>query len=332
MSALIQQFSKHVLLTGAGFSRNWGGRLASEMWEEIFSHPAVQRRRAVQLQLLQTPSFESALSEIAVDTRKFLDADRAAIWQALREAFKRMDTEHAGRLSSGSPRIDAQGIKNFLQRFYSPQQRCGYFFTLNQEALVERLASLWPDFHLSLPGIRGLPLDRDNLDTPQLAGPATPEMTAQSQRLDQGLNYIKLHGSAQWKPEDGSSGMVLGGGKEISIGRSPLLTWCLGLLEKVLCSGDVRLLVMGYSFQDDHINRLIATAVQGFSARIFIWDTRDPLKLVSNVSIEEPAFPRKKIDLRPYLVGAASRPLSEVFPWAEHPTPEFRRICESFFA
>ena len=31
----LQHFNKKVLLTGAGFSRNWGGRLAREMWVKI---------------------------------------------------------------------------------------------------------------------------------------------------------------------------------------------------------------------------------------------------------------------------------------------------------
>ena len=60
----IRQFNKRVLLTGAGFSRNWGGRLAREMWEEIFSHPAVQLRPALRMLLVRTPLFEDALTNI----------------------------------------------------------------------------------------------------------------------------------------------------------------------------------------------------------------------------------------------------------------------------
>lgn len=323
---------KRVLLTGAGFSRNWGGRLAGEMWEEVFSHPAVQKRPAVRIQLLQTPSFEDALSHVEFDSNKFDDFDRAAMRQALREAFERMDAEHASRLSGSRPSIDTGGMKDFMLRFYSQQQRSGYIFTLNQDVLVERLASLWPDVPLSLPGIRGVPRDSNDFDTPSLAGPATPDMSAQALNLVGGLNYIKLHGSSRWRSTDGTSGMVLGGGKEISIRRSPLLTQYLQWFEQVICAGEVRLLVIGYSFQDDHVNRAIATAVQGFGARLFIWDTRHPLNLINGVSIEEPAYPRRKIDLRPFLIGAASRPLAEVFPWGDHPTPEFRRIVESFFS
>jgi hypothetical protein len=135
VSTSIGQFSKRVLLTGAGFSRNRGGRLAREMWEEIFSHPAVQKRIAVRQQLLATPSFEVALSEIEGDHRKFLDTGRAAIWEALRQAFERMDVEHVKQLSSGAPKVDRVGMRNFLRRFYAPQHRVGYVFTVAHQAL-----------------------------------------------------------------------------------------------------------------------------------------------------------------------------------------------------
>ncbi|KAF5421924.1 MAG: hypothetical protein C5S44_05655 [Candidatus Methanocomedens sp.] len=36
------QSSKHVLLTGAGFTKNFGTPLASEMWAEIFNHKKIQ--------------------------------------------------------------------------------------------------------------------------------------------------------------------------------------------------------------------------------------------------------------------------------------------------
>jgi hypothetical protein len=125
--------------------------------------------------------------------------------------------------------------------------------------------------------------------------------------------------------------MVLGGGKQIAIGRSVLLTAYHSLFDQVLRTGDVRLLVIGYGFQDDHINRIIATAAQSFDARIFLWDRQDPLQLLKDVPIREPAFPERTIDLRPYLRGAASRPIAEVFPWNGHPTTEYKRISISFF-
>jgi hypothetical protein len=82
----LRQFNQRVLLTGAGFSRNWGGRLAREMWEEIFSHPAIQKRVLLQTLLLRMPLFEDVLAE-ATDPKVYDDEDRAAINLATEEAF-----------------------------------------------------------------------------------------------------------------------------------------------------------------------------------------------------------------------------------------------------
>ena len=37
----IGNFSKHVLLTGAGWSRNWGARLADGVWQLLMDDPDV---------------------------------------------------------------------------------------------------------------------------------------------------------------------------------------------------------------------------------------------------------------------------------------------------
>jgi len=44
MQVVDATFSKRVLLTAAGFSRNWGGLLASEVTGKILAHPAIQAR------------------------------------------------------------------------------------------------------------------------------------------------------------------------------------------------------------------------------------------------------------------------------------------------
>ena len=324
----LQHFNKKVLLTGAGFSRNWGGRLAREMWEEIFSHRAIQQRPTLRTLLLRTPFFENALAEIT-DAKAYDEQDRTVMELAVGEAFERMDAEHAAQLSSSSPKIDGGSLRQLLGWFYSSEHRVGYIFSLNQDLLMERLAGFRVDVGVAqspiFPGFVNAPLALPGFHYSPVSPPEISERT-----LAGNLNYIKLHGSFRWPLTDGSPGMVLGGGKEIAIGRSPLLSWYQQLFSQIICSGDVRLLIIGYSFQDDHINRIIWTATQSFGARIFIWDTRDPLELLENVRIAEPAFPRRTIDLRPYLCGAASRPLGEVFPANGHTTPEFRRIEASF--
>jgi len=57
----------YVLLLGAGFSRNWGGWLASEAFEYLLGHPAIRDNMAVRPLLWKYCSsggFESALTDV----------------------------------------------------------------------------------------------------------------------------------------------------------------------------------------------------------------------------------------------------------------------------
>ena len=40
---MAMQIREPVLLTGAGFTRNFGGFLANQMWDKIFNHEQVQK-------------------------------------------------------------------------------------------------------------------------------------------------------------------------------------------------------------------------------------------------------------------------------------------------
>jgi SIR2-like domain len=66
----------------------------------------------------------------------------------------------------------------------------------------------------------------------------------------------KLHGSLDW--QDGSSDLfVVGGGKESYIQSKPLLVHYFKLFREYLLQPSTRLMIIGYGWADDHINRLI---------------------------------------------------------------------------
>lgn len=56
------------------------------------------------------------------------------------------------------------------------------------------------------------------------------------------------------------------------------------------------------------------------------------VNLVSDVSIEEPAYPRRRLTSDHFSSELRRDLLAEVFPWGDHPAPEFRRIVDNFFA
>src|SRR6202034_1179051 len=139
------------------------------------------------------------------------------------------------------------------------------------------------------------------------------------------FNLIKLHGSANWRSGDGSATMVMGDGKAATITGSPLLTWYAQIFEQVLSAGDVRLMVVGYGWGDEHINAAIARAVEHHGLQVFIWNPADPRQTL-------PTVPHGQMILDRGLMGVATRHLGEVMPtFYNQETPEYLRICAEFF-
>src|SRR5581483_11724889 len=90
-------FSKRTILTGAGWTRNWGGQLANEVWQVLMTNRAIQDRPSVRELLLEEGSFEAALGRL--QTEPFNAADRQAFEGALMDAFIDMDSRSRVRIT-----------------------------------------------------------------------------------------------------------------------------------------------------------------------------------------------------------------------------------------
>jgi SIR2-like domain len=97
-------------------------------------------------------------------------------------------------------------------------------------------------------------------------------------RLQNQMNVIKLHGSFNWRSADGNNVMVVGTDKTAEIAAHPLLNWYADIFREVLSAGDVRLMIVGYGFADEHINAVIAEAVENHGLTVFIWNTMPDFK------------------------------------------------------
>ena len=328
---VIGNFSRRTVLTGAGWTRNWGGRLAVELWQDLTGCKAVQSNPRLCDLLKQEPSFEIALSKVQSDP--FTHEDRRTFQMVLLDAFIAMDREVA-RLDSDHG-INIYKVQELLFRFFGqPGQGfdTGYMFTLNQD--------LWPERYLynehvsgaaggSLPGIQRLP--NQGLFTGDLGAysqefvmnPAVDPKTHGS--LRQRFNIIKLHGSFNWRTTAGRDEMIVGTGKTKQIATSPLLSWYWDIFRRVLSAGGVRLLIAGYGFGDEHVNAAIACAIQRYDLRVFIWDVRSDLRE------RVVAMPHGKA-IWQGLLSTSTRSLMEVFPSGDHTeTGESRRIRETLF-
>ncbi len=304
-----------ILLLGAGFSRNWGGWLASEVFEYLLGHPAVQQHPDLIRTLWNDRAkggFEATLERIQAARRSqpksstslMLDDFQLAIIQM----FDDMNSGFFSRRHIEATEDPSSPLKNFLLRFDA-------IFTLNQDLLLERhyLADTYQPSHLSrhwntkeLPGIKG----------PEALQPTVVDWRNAKWRVDadafsvkEGSQPIfKLHGSSQWHDPAGSNLLVMGGGKEAAIASHPILRSYFTEFQRRLAAPRTRIMSIGYGFQDSHINKELLKACEG-NARLFIIDPLgvEVLNRTRNSPIPDWS------PLRDFLIGASRRSLSETF-------------------
>jgi hypothetical protein len=327
---MIGKFSKRVLLTGAGWSRNWDGLLASEIWNSLIGHGAVLSNARLRDLLLAEPSFEAALGRTHFPP--FTDADRHALEQAVIDIFVAMDRAIGG---PHDPWINTYKVQELMFRFWGRSgegNSAGYIFTTNQDLFPERF--LWNELRYgaprgALPGL--LLVGGQNWFSPNL-GPYSPAFVMQPMRdpasqarLTGQMNVIKLHGSFNWRAADGSNLLVVGTEKTAKIAAMPLLSWYAEIFRQSLFAGEVRLMVVGYGFGDEHINAVIAEAVEKHGLTLFIWDAGGGDLRGRMMAMPHGARIWKG------LISIATRPLIEVFPSSQDETEEYRRIRHTFF-
>lgn len=318
----IGTFGKHTLLTGAGFSRNWGGYTAPEMMGQILGY--LQDHEESRTFWLETSSFEEGLAK----ARNGDVSDNALqqIENAIREAFISLDRQLQRR---NGPWFNS--VETFLSRFYSwapsgitPDS--GYLFTLNQDLLIERFYyNNHMHRHPTLPRVRLNGVKFFSTEMPREYNDivVTVESNLDGIIIEGNLNYVKLHGSFNWQISDGQELMVLGNKKAAEITEQPLLNWYREIFEKVLFAGHVRLMVIGYGFEDEHINSVIAQGVREHNLRIFVWDRQHGFNWIK----EKPAGE----DIVSGLIGAESREMIEVFPRTQEVSESYHSICSAFF-
>lgn len=327
------------LLLGAGFSRNWGGWLASEAFEYVLGCQEIRTNpqlRALLWKHQVSGGFEDALAELQqVYAHSLAPGDQAAM-KAFQEAVTRMfgDMNRAfiELVDWEFQRTDrARMLGPFLTQFDA-------IFTLNQDVFLEHH---YQSQDISLLGSRRwagaeLPgMQRRASEDPRYAtswGMSTwvplPDSEFRVARGSQPL--FKLHGSSNWKDTWGSDLMVIGGTKALEIGQRPILTWYARLFEECLSSANARLMVIGYGFRDQHINDILARASErglqmfviapeGAEIAMRLNQTRSPGQIAAPSALEEV--------LKRTLIGASRRPLRDTFG---SDTAEFAKVTRFF--
>lgn len=261
------------LLLGAGFSRNWGGWLASEVFEYLLAQPEVvdsEELRRILWGAQSRGGFEYALETLqsrvkAGDCRAI--AHLAALQGAVIAMFNDMNEGFNGILDWEFTNHKECQIATLLTKFEA-------IFTLNQDLLIEKhYLSACPELRrhdrwdgAALPG-----LVAQGSGYASIVGQRWLVQGEETFTLERRIQpYFKLHGSTNWDAADGSSTLIVGGNKAGAIGGSPILRWYFAEFEKAMFAGDARLMVIGYGFRDEHINATLIKGIMDHGLKLFV--------------------------------------------------------------
>jgi SIR2-like domain len=294
----------HILLLGAGFSRNWGAPLANEVTGSLLGE---LHDDGVIAQRLRNGPFEDAFGGFHTPRGSDENSERLRRLQtSIVGLFERVNAALAATTFEFNNTVK-YSIGGFLQRFDA-------IFTLNQDLLLEaHYLGKVVSTKLSgvvIPGMRG---------SYENGHPALPDVTKMTWRPhgsdslpSKAQPYYKLHGSSNWKDDTGEPVLIMGSAKSGAIERFAILKHYHERFSSLLAQPNTKLMVIGYSFQDEHINEVIYNASTNQGLGTFIIDPvgRDVLKdpKMENAMIKAP---REIENIR--LIGELKRSLSAIF-------------------
>ena len=321
---------QYVVLLGAGFSRNWGGWLASEAFEYLLGTRELDARtKSVLWKYKDRGGFEDALADLQDDLTKRKNADagkRLELMQkAISQMFQDMDQAFAD-IEFEQQQFRGYTVARFLTRFDA-------IFTLNQDTLLERRyvenvpflsEGRWTGYQF--PGMGRHPGQNPIHDKIGTWSPASDGEVQLNKNLQP---LIKLHGSWNWTTGGGHPLLIMGGNKAREISQHSILSWNFDRFREFLGRPEIRLMVIGYSFRDPHVNQIIFDAVDRGHIELFIIDplgvdvlneNRNPVALIT---AESPQFQKMK----PSLIGASRRSMREIFGFDR---AEFGKVMRFF--
>lgn len=276
--------AKNVLLTGAGFTKDFGGYLGDEMWAAILSQKEISTYPKLRQILLSLRNYVQAYQEV-LESESYSSEEKLAFRTAVETAYQRMHRKVMTVSTHQFFHLTKPLLRGIVLRFAGRGEERGFIFTLNQDLFLEGFFNnIDPDYvghHLSIPGttpprggfsgsLQPSLEDSDWVTLPDEEQLEPTRSTFWDAGTQSNLAYIKLHGSYGWRSADGTNAMVVGGEKEERIAKEPLLTWYLHLFREVLKGPECNLLVIGYGFQDSHINRVLSDSINNDGLKVSV--------------------------------------------------------------
>jgi SIR2-like domain len=305
----------YVLLSGAGFSRNWGGWLANEAFEYLLGCPQIDAGiRRVLWKHRRAGGFEGALAELQTEYLQRRDSISEQNLRRLQDPialmFADMDKAFVRTRFEFDNDLEFM-VRSFLIRFDA-------IFTLNQDLLMERhyldgnvaLSSYRRWSGWQIPGMKPTMTGGTSADINTgkwIPDESTPTLNGSLQP------FFKLHGSSNWTDASGRQLLVVGGNKSAIIEQFPILKWNHDQFNEFLSRPATRLMVIGYSFGDPHVNQAINTAAGRGSLKVFIIDSLglDVIDENRHAPVYTPGILVNA--LKDHIIGASRRTLREIF-------------------
>ncbi len=283
-------FKNTILLTGAGFTVNFGGFLGREMWSKIFNYPKLNQAGKIKLDLhdnYNSFDFEKIYSDVLDNTSKYPDGEKLIYKEAVVEAYKDMNDYITRPDADKTISANQANVLEFLEPFLKRDgDKIGGFFTLNQDMFPE-VKYNWVPFGPEVsdvirPNIIATLPDQNTID--EFEGSISKDIN---------FCYAKLHGAVNWMDAGGSEAMIVGINKPELIDKQPLLKWYFHLFHDAINKVETNLLVIGYSFRDKHINERLYQAVVDHKLSLYVISPEDPIEFKKKLTLKgygEPEF------------------------------------------
>jgi hypothetical protein len=324
------KYNDHILLTGAGFTHNFGGFLGKEMWVRIFNNPLIQKEEAVKQLLLKDFDFESAYAKVMSSDQYAGGEERPTLAKVIEETYKSLDDViTAWEFNQLNPTaLNTYGVGTFIGQFAGDAKQKGLFFTLNQDLFIEKnWGHMSPGAHFKTQlNVSKRAMSGDQFIT--LPDEAGMEKVKADWANANGVVYIKLHGSYGWLSAGQRNSMVIGKNKTEVIDREPLLKWYFEIFREAIAEGNKKILIIGYGFGDQHINQILLEGVEKHGLKLYIITTTDPDEFVARLHNGH----YYALPLWAAVRGYFPYSLREIFPPNQQETMHYKEIMKALRA
>ncbi len=312
---------KNILFLGAGFSKNFGYSLTSELRTKLFNEKQIKNNKEL-FESIRDSIRENLNIEDVLEKYRSKSDQYNIIKDCLIEIFE----ETTNKLESNPNSLISENYDTYQQAEHNLQDFLNNFavcFTTNFDFLIEQRFQRKVDKKIIPFGTK--PLYSDAFQQGLYHDLTIRDKYENKKRLPSGnynfdlnsrdIPYVKLHGSYNYIDSSGTI-IIVGGDKIKRIEENELLKASYNCLRETLESKQYRLRIcfIGYSFNDEHIDSLIEKSLKDdVIEKVLIIDPD-----ASNLISKFPESLQKKFELH-------TEPLSKLF------SGKWKRNFQKFF-